>query len=173
VDRVGGRIVAVALGSNLGDRLGHLLHARARLEALLTDLRFSSIRETSPVGVPDEQPSYLNAVAVGSSAATPRALLTALLDIERERGRERPYPNAPRTLDLDLLLVGDLIVAEPDLVLPHSRMAGRAFVLEPLLEIEELAGPAPRWHHPVTGRTVEEMLQELTRSPPGPSTSRR
>ena len=156
------RVVAVGLGSNLGDRTAHLAHARAGLARLLTDPRFSPVSETAPVGVPDDQPPYLNAVAVGRSAATPRDLLAALLAIERERGRERPYRNAPRTLDLDLLFVGDLVIREPDLVLPHPRMECRLFVLEPL------AALAPEWRHPVSHRTVAEMLQAVRRSLPAP-----
>lgn len=160
------RIVAVGIGSNLGDRQSHIDDARLRLGALLTDLLVSSIRETDPVGVPDSQPPYLNAVAIGWSDASPRQLLEALLTIERDRGRQRPYLNAPRTLDLDLLLVGQLVIAEPDLVLPHPRLRERTFVLEPLAEV------APRWRHPLTGETAEEMLAALRRFPPSPSTSR-
>jgi len=158
VDRVAARPVAISLGSNLGDRQAHLAYARTRLESLLGDLRFSSIRETEPVGVPDRQSPYLNAVAAGRSAASPRELLAALLSIERERGRERPYPNAPRTLDLDLLLVGELVIDEPDLIVPHPRMGDRLFVLEPLLEIDAIR---IGWRHPLTGQTVEEMLAGL------------
>jgi 2-amino-4-hydroxy-6-hydroxymethyldihydropteridine diphosphokinase len=160
------RIVAVGIGSNLGDRHSHIDYARARLRALLAKLVVSSIGETVPVGAPDAQPLYLNAVAVGTSDASPRELLDALLAIERERGRERPYPNAPRTLDLDLLLVGESVIAESDLVLPHPRLSERFFVLEPLAEV------APQWCHPLTGETAEEMLADLRRFPPSPSTSR-
>jgi 2-amino-4-hydroxy-6-hydroxymethyldihydropteridine diphosphokinase len=158
VDRVAARPVAISLGSNLGDRQAHLTYARTRLESVLDQLRFSSIRETEPVGVPDRQSPYLNAVAAGSSVASPRQLLEALLAIERERGRERPYPNAPRTLDLDLLLVGELVIDEPDLILPHPRMSTRLFVLEPLLEIDAIR---IGWRHPLTGRTVEQMVAGL------------
>jgi 2-amino-4-hydroxy-6-hydroxymethyldihydropteridine diphosphokinase len=161
------RVVAIGIGSNLGDRHAHIAFARTRLESLLVNPRFSSVRETDPVGVSGPQPKYLNAVAVGTSAATPRALLGALLAIEQERGRARAYPNAPRTLDLDLLLAGDAIVEEPGLVLPHPRMAGRLFVLEPLAEI------APTLRHPQTGQTVEEMLRVFRQSPPAPSATPR
>ena len=85
---------------------------------------------------------------MGETALSPRALLDALLAIERERGRERPYPNAPRTLDLDLILFGDAVIDEPGLVVPHPRFRERRFVLEPLAEI------APDLVDPVSGLTV-------------------
>jgi len=144
---------AVALGSNLGDRAGHLDFAVTRLRARLDDLIVSEYIVTEPVDVPD-QPFYLNAVVVGRPPAgmTPRALLDALLTIERERGRERPFPGAPRTLDLDLVLYGDVVISEPGLEVPHPRFRERAFVLEPLASI------APELRDPVTGRTVAELL---------------
>ena len=145
--------VAVALGSNLGDRRAHLDFAVSRLESLLRHLRVSSYRETDPIGVPDAQPQFLNAAAVGETRVGPRVLLDALLAIERDRRRERPFPGAARTLDLDLILHGPTIVAEPDLIVPHPRFRDRLFVLEPLAEI------APDLVDPVTGRTVEELRQ--------------
>jgi 2-amino-4-hydroxy-6-hydroxymethyldihydropteridine diphosphokinase len=151
---------AVALGSNVGDRRSHLEYAVARLRGLLANLRVSSIRETEPVGVPDDQPPFLNAAAVGDTALPPHALLTELLAIEAERGRERPFPGARRTLDLDLILVGDLVVAGPDLVVPHPRFRERRFVLEPLCEV------APTLRDPVTGETVQTLLDRL--GPPRP-----
>ena len=151
---------AVALGSNLGDRRSHLEFAVARLAAVLDNLRVSSFHETEPVGVPDAQPPFLNAAAVGAAEVPARELLAALLDIERERGRERPFPGARRTLDLDLILFGDLVVWEPDLIVPHPRFRRRRFVLEPLSEI------APQLHDPVTGETVVALLRRLGPSPP-------
>ena len=143
---------AIALGSNLGDRAGHLDFAVTRLRALLDDLIVSEFIVTEPVGVSD-QPYYLNAVVVGRPPVgmTPRGLLDALLAIERERGRERPFPRAPRTLDLDLVLYGDVIVKEEGLEVPHPRFRERAFVLEPLAAI------APDLRDPVTGKTVGEL----------------
>ncbi len=150
-----GRIAAVALGSNLGDRRANLDYAAGRLRDLLGHVRLSSYIDTDPVGVDEPQPRYLNAAAVGETSATARELLEALLAIERERGRERPHANAPRTLDLDLILLGDVVIAEPGLVVPHPRFRERRFVLAPLAEI------APELRDPASGRTVEELLRSV------------
>ena len=144
--------VAIALGSNVGDRRAHLDFAVAALRALLANLTVSRYYDTVPVGVSGPQAMFLNAAAVGESALAPRALLDALLAIEQERGRERPYVNAPRTLDLDLILVGGAVLDEPGLVLPHPRFRERRFVLEPL------AAVAPELRDPISGRTVAELL---------------
>src|SRR5262245_49889746 len=130
-----GSRVAVALGSNMGDRHDHLEHAIRALRQDIADLRASSIRETSPVGVPSAQPNYLNAAVVGTTNLPPRSLLDRLLQIERTRGRERPAPLSPRTLDLDLILYGDAVIEEEGLRVPHPRFRERRFVLEPLAEI--------------------------------------
>lgn len=150
MDRVA---AAVALGSNLGDRRSHLDFAVSRLHSILSALRVSSYYDTDPVGVPDAQPRFLNAVAVGETAMTARELLQALLAIERERGRERPFPGAARTLDLDLVLYGNLVTDEPGLVVPHPRFRERVFVLAPLSEI------APEMVDPATGLTVRALLE--------------
>ena len=144
--------VAIALGSNVGDRRAHLDYAVTALRALLTNVAISRYYDTVPVGVSGPQAMFLNAAAVGETTLAPRALLEALLAIEQERGRERPYLNAPRTLDLDLILAGDRVVEEPGLVLPHPRFRERRFVLEPL------AAVAPELRDPVSGRTVAELL---------------
>jgi 2-amino-4-hydroxy-6-hydroxymethyldihydropteridine diphosphokinase len=146
--------VAVALGSNLGDREDYLRKAIASLRPVIDDLHVSSFHETAPVGVGD-QPPFLNAVAVGESSLPARQLLERLLEIESAFGRERPFPGAPRTLDLDLILYGDEVIDEPGLVVPHPRFRQRRFVLEPLAEI------AADRRDPVTGRTVEELLRVL------------
>ena len=148
-------MVAIALGSNLGDRKANLELARERLRTLLTDYRASSEYETEPVGVPGQQPRFLNAAVVGTTALGPRALLETLLDIERQAGRTRPFHGAARTLDVDLILIGGVIVNEPDLVIPHPRFRERRFVLEPLAEI------APDLKDPVTGKTIGELLSAL------------
>ena len=147
---------AVALGSNLGDRRAHLDFAAARLQPLLHRLRVSRYHETVPVGAAEPQPLYLNAAAVGDTALTARELLEAVLAIEQERGRERPYANAPRTLDLDVILYGDRVIDEPGLIVPHPRFRERRFVLEPLAEI------APEMRDPVTGQTVSQLLERVT-----------
>jgi len=146
---------AVALGSNLGDRPAHLDYALSRLRSLLTNLRISRYYETEPIDVAGPQSLFLNAAAVGSTEASASDLLHALLSIEAERGRERPHPGAARTLDLDLVLYGNLVLTEPGLIVPHPRFRERRFVLEPLAEV------APELVDPVTGSTVGELLASL------------
>jgi len=148
-------IAAVALGSNLGDRSSHLDYAISRLRSHLTNVRVSRYYETDPIGVPGPQPLFLNAAAVGSTDVSPQDLLQALLEIEAERGRERPHPGAARTLDLDLVLYGSRVLDEPGLIVPHPRFRERRFVLKPLAEI------APQLVDPVTGSTVGELLLKL------------
>jgi len=143
--------VAIALGSNLGDREGHLGWAIERLRGPLTNLRASTFIETEPVGVPDAQPAYLNAAVVGETSSSPRDLIRLLLELEQQRGRTRTGLRSARTLDLDLILYGDLTLDEPDIVVPHPRFRERAFVLQPLAEI------APDWTDPVTGLTIAQL----------------
>lgn len=147
--------VAVALGSNLGDRPANLDYATSRLGSILGLIRVSSYFDTDPVDVPGRQPRFLNAAAMGEATLSARELLDALFEIERERGRERPVRGAARTLDLDLVLFGDQILSEPGLVVPHPRFRDRRFVLEPLAQI------APDMRDPVTGRSVRELLGDL------------
>jgi 2-amino-4-hydroxy-6-hydroxymethyldihydropteridine diphosphokinase len=152
--------VAIALGSNVGDRAGHLQHAISRLRTLLDDVRVSRFYETAPVGTPGPQAPFLNLAVVGDTALSARGLLSALLAIEQERGRERPYAMAPRTLDLDLVLFGEATINEPDLVVPHPRFRERRFVLEPLAEI------APEMTDPATKKTVKELLNVVVGQSP-------
>ena len=148
-------IAAIALGSNLGDRRAHLDHAAARLQSLLRSVAISEFRETAPVGMRGPLPMFLNGAAVGDTTLTAREILDALLVVERERGRARPYANAPRTLDLDLILFGDAVIDEPGLIVPHPRFRDRRFVLEPLAEI------APDLVDPVTLLSMRELLDRL------------
>jgi 2-amino-4-hydroxy-6-hydroxymethyldihydropteridine diphosphokinase len=147
--------VAVALGGNLGDRETTLRRALDALGDILTNCRASSFHDTEPVGVPASQARYLNAAAVGETTLAPRDLLEALQAIETRFGRERPYVNAPRTLDLDLILYDARIIDEPDLIVPHPRFRERAFVLDALSEI------AADWIDPVSGVSVADLKQRL------------
>lgn len=152
------RRVAVAFGSNLGDPKAALEFAIDRLSLLLGNLQVSSALYTDPEGPGlQDQPQYLNAAMVGESDLPPRELLGALLRIEREFGRERPYPHAPRTLDLDLVLAGDDVMDEEGLTVPHPRFRSRFFVLGPLAEV------ADNLRDPVSGLTVGELLQALSK----------
>jgi 2-amino-4-hydroxy-6-hydroxymethyldihydropteridine diphosphokinase len=145
--------VVVALGSNLGDREAHLTSAVARLSLVLSNFRQSRWYDTAPLGVPDDQPRYLNGVVVGQTSLTPRQLLDELLAIEKAAGRTRPSPLAARTLDLDLILFGSERIQEPGLVVPHPRFRERLFVLEPLADL------APDLVDPETGRTISDLLR--------------
>ena len=125
----------VALGANLGDAAATLHDALHRLDHTpgIRMLKASSLYRTAPID--SSGPDYLNAVAEVSTTLTAPALLAALQAIETAHGRERPYRNAPRTLDLDLLLYGSARIESTDLTVPHPRMGERAFVLVPLAEV--------------------------------------
>jgi 2-amino-4-hydroxy-6-hydroxymethyldihydropteridine diphosphokinase len=151
--------VAIALGSNLGDRRAHLQYAIDALSLDLAGITSSSIIETPPEGVGDEHGPYLNAAVVGLTSLSARDLLDRLLEIEEEGGRQRPYPLAPRTLDLDLILYGDSVIEDPGLSVPHPHFRERAFVLQPLSEI------APEMRDPITGKTVSELAMDARSSP--------
>jgi len=157
------RTAAVAIGSNLGDRAGHIVAALAELASLpRTRLTArSSVRETAAIGMlgHDAGGPYLNAVTILSTKLKPRDLLSHLHRIEQSRGRDRSTEPArwmPRTLDLDLLLFESEVIDEPGLTIPHPRLHERFFVLEPLAEI------APNWIVPGHSRTVESLLLALT-----------
>lgn len=128
-------IAYVGIGANLGDAQANVLDALRRLALLdgSTIIETSGLYRTAPVD--SSGPDYINAVACIDTAFDPFELLKALQDIERAHGRERPYRNAPRTLDLDLLLYGDQQIATDTLTVPHPRMHERGFVLAPLAEI--------------------------------------
>jgi 2-amino-4-hydroxy-6-hydroxymethyldihydropteridine diphosphokinase len=152
------RRAVIAVGSNLGDRRAAVTFAAEQLSAILSSPILSDVVETEPEGKGlAHQPLYLNAVVVGDTALTARALLEALMDIEQAFGRERPFAGAPRTLDLDLIMLGDEMVEEPGLQVPHPRFRERFFVLGPLAQI------APDVRDPVTGLRVGELLRNLLR----------
>jgi len=146
----------VGLGSNLGDRGAMLSRALELLgnDADLELVATSTVRETEPVGL-REQPPFLNAAAAIETELSARLLLDRLLEIERRLGRVREGPRfGPRTIDLDLLLLGDQVVDEPGLCVPHPRIAERRFVLEPLHELD------PRLEVPGLG-SVATLLASL------------
>lgn len=156
MDRAVGVRTAIAIGSNTGDRRQAIAFAVERLAGVLTDLTVSSLIETEPEGAGlGDQPLYLNAVVVGQTALGPRELLDVLQAIEEAFGRERPYPNAPRTLDLDLILLGSVLLDAPGLQVPHPRFRDRFFVLGPLAEV------APDMPDPLTGLRAWELLRNL------------
>jgi 2-amino-4-hydroxy-6-hydroxymethyldihydropteridine diphosphokinase len=146
--------VAIALGSNLGDREHYLREAARQASAFISNLTLSTFHDTEPVGV-GAQPRFLNGAAAGKTSLSARALLGALLDVEQALGRERPFPGAPRTVDLDLVLYDDAVIDEPGLIVPHPRFRERRFVLAPLVEV------AGNWIDPVTGKSVAQLLAEL------------
>jgi 2-amino-4-hydroxy-6-hydroxymethyldihydropteridine diphosphokinase len=158
VDRAVARRVAIAIGSNLGDRHAAVAFAAGQLAGFVTGLTLSAPIETEPQGEGlQDQPLYLNAVAVGQTTLEARPLLDALLQIERAYGRDRPFPGAPRTLDLDLILLGDTEETSPRLQVPHPRFRERFFVLGPLAEV------APDMVDPVTRLKAWELLRNLLR----------
>lgn len=147
-------LATIGLGANLNDPAAQVEYALAELDRLpgIRLLARSSLYASAPVGYVD-QPDFINAVAQVETDLAPRALLAALLDIEHRHGRERSFRNAPRTLDLDLLLYGDAHFHEDGLTLPHPRMTERAFVLLPLLEI------APGTMIPGRGRAADWLAR--------------
>lgn len=159
-------MILVALGANLPDQAGHppletLRHAAARLDGLagLRLVALSRWVRTAPDPPSPGAPDFLNGVARLEGVAEPAALLAALHAIEAAAGRVRPFPNAPRCLDLDLIDLDGLVRQAPDPVLPHPRAHLRRFVLQPLAEV------APAWRHPLLGQTATMLLAGL----PGPA----
>ena len=146
--------VYLGLGSNLGDREANLRRALELLTAYGVKVQqLSPIYETEPVDAPDSGP-FLNAVCQAETPLDPQALLRTAKAIEEALGRSSGPRNAPRAIDIDILLYGDLVLDTPELTIPHPRMADRAFVLAPLADI------AVGIMHPVLGKTVQEMLNQ-------------
>jgi len=143
----------IALGSNLGNRDLNIDSAIAELAKVIEITHLSTNHETDPVGGP-EQPKYLNAVLIAETQLDPHELLIAMLEIENKLGRKREIHWGPRTIDLDLIVVGDEVVVSDVLVLPHPRAHERKFVLEPWLEID------PTAQIPGLG-LVESILQRI------------
>ena len=168
----GMRTAYIGMGANLASWAGApeatLAAAARRLESLGRVARRSSLYSTAPVGFA-AQPRFVNAVVELETKLEPRELLDGLLAIEQKFGRDRMagVVNGPRTLDLDILLLGDLEISEQNLRIPHPRLTERAFVLVPLNEI------APHVVVPGSGRTVEELIDSLKKAKAGPSTSLR
>lgn len=136
----------IALGANLGDPRKQISIAIDEIRDLIEITAVSSLYETTPVGVPDNQPNYINAVLIGQSDLKPLDLMNRLLEIENSMGRHRSFPNAARTIDIDIIEYGGLFMESQVLTLPHPRAHQRRFVLEPWFEIEpdgELAGAGP------------------------------
>lgn len=157
--------VYLGLGSNLGDRPANLANALAAIGELPWTSRVTGagVYETAPVGGPAGQPNYLNTACVASTELSPRAMLEALQGIEKAMGRERGARAVrwgPRIIDIDILLWDAMIVEETrsegrELIIPHPRLAERAFVLLPLAEL------APNLAHPVLGVTVATLLERI------------
>jgi len=146
--------VYLGFGSNVEPRLDHLTTGLRLLgESDLVVVTLSSVYETAAVECPEPAP-FLNGVVLVQTSLSPGQVLDRIQDIEIRCGRRRPYPHAPRTLDIDLLMMADLVWHTPRLVLPHPRLPERRFVLEPLAEI------APRLRHPLLHRTIARLLTE-------------
>jgi len=154
-------IAYIALGSNIGDKGGTLMSALKMMSDVpgIEVRRISQFIATAPVGGPEDQPEYLNAAAEIETTLSPPELLAALQAIEKSLGRDRAVEQrwGPRTCDLDILLMGDIVVDTPPLTIPHPRMHERLFVLQPLSTI------APHAIHPVLGKTIAELLTEVSK----------
>jgi 2-amino-4-hydroxy-6-hydroxymethyldihydropteridine diphosphokinase len=150
----------LGLGSNIGDRLSHLRTAVATLAALDPLLAVSPVYETAPVGGPPGQERYLNLVVGIETRSSPRQLLDLAHEMERRAGRVRTVRFGPRTLDVDVLLVGGLRVDEDDLVVPHPRMWERAFVLAPLGDLDPSLVPTD-WRERLGAGAREDAIRRV------------
>ena len=150
--------VYLGLGSNLGDRERNIRNAMEYLSQKAKMIRSSYLYDTAPVGN-NNQPRFLNMVCEITTLLGPMELLILAKGIEKEMGRMPGPLNSPRPIDIDILFYGDRIINTPGLIVPHPRLTERVFVLLPLAEI------APELRHPVTGKTVREILDELKYTP--------
>ena len=141
----------LGMGTNIGDRRQNLREGLAGLGEFATIQAVSSVYETEPVGF-REQPDFWNLVARATTDLEPRELLTRTRAVERRLGRVDAVRNAPRTLDIDLLLYDGQVIRDPDLEVPHPRMLERAFVLVPLAELD------PELRHPIAGQSIRALL---------------
>ncbi|MGB0013985.1 MAG: 2-amino-4-hydroxy-6-hydroxymethyldihydropteridine diphosphokinase [Candidatus Sulfotelmatobacter sp.] len=144
----------LSLGSNLGDRKGNLREAERRLGAIGRIAAVSSFYETEPVEF-TEQPWFLNCAVALETERTPQNLMTAILGIEKDMGRQRVQKKGPRVIDIDILLFGNAVLDSAEVTIPHPAMHERRFVLEPLAEI------APEARHPVLNKTIRELRDAL------------
>ena len=153
-------MLLLSLGSNLGDRLSHLQFALDRLEAEFGRAhQKSAVVETEPFGV-EGHPPYLNQVLAFSTSKAPLPVLEICQNIEKERGRSRKGQLLPRSLDIDILALGNLILNLPELILPHPSLHIRSFVLEPLCSI------LPGWEHPLLEKSASSLLAGLQNDSP-------
>ena len=151
---VGHAEVYIGLGSNVGDRLSYLKEAVLEIKSNACHFLISSIYESVPVGF-KFQPLFLNAVCKVATDKTPDQMLSFLQTLEDKLGRTRSFANAPRKIDLDILMWDDQVIKTPDLEVPHPRMIRRGFVMLPIVEL------APSMIHPVEGLTMTQLLCKL------------
>jgi len=148
--------ILLSLGSNTGNKQINIKHALQKIKHKGFSVeKLSSFYETEPVGYKD-QDSFINAAASGYFSDSPEQLLKVLLDTEKELGRKRLIINGPRSIDIDIILFGNIMLNEPHLSIPHKRFRERKFVLVPAAEIEK------EMKDPVTGKTIEELLKKCS-----------